>query len=100
MAYIINIELTDLEAQVWNHFVAEGRDVVENFVRNEVRRCFDEVYEREAKRLLDDPTVTVMPASREEVVAMANLESAKDRDARLLEEMRADMENRIREDNQ
>jgi hypothetical protein len=89
MAYIINIELTDLEAKVWNHFVAEGRDVAENFVRNEVRRCFDEVYERESKRLLDDPTVTVMPASREEVVAMADLESAKNRDARMIAEMMA-----------
>lgn len=89
MAYIIHIELTDLEAQVWNHFVADGRELAENFVRNEVRRCFDEVYERESKRLLDDPTVTVMPASREEVVAMADLEPARERDARMLAELQA-----------
>lgn len=80
MSYTINIEITDLEAKVWHHFVGDARELVENFVRSEVDRCFKQVYETESARLLADPEVRVMPASVEEIVAGADLTSAKERD--------------------
>jgi len=85
--YEINITLTDLEAKVWHHFIADGQEWTENVVRNEIRRCIDAVYDKEASRMLADPSVTQMPASKMEIVAQAELISAKDRDQQLMTEL-------------
>lgn len=76
MAYKIEIEITDLEAKVWSMFVKSPQFVAENFVRSEVWRWMEHVYAEEVERLMNDPTVDSIPASKEAVIAMSSRRSA------------------------
>ena len=46
---------------------------VSDFVKTEVQRIYSAVYKEQADALLDDPSVTTMPASRDEVVLTVTL---------------------------
>lgn len=93
MAYKIEVELTDLEAKAWHVYVADGQEWVEMLVRHEVRRCMLDIHAKETERMIADPEITQIPASIEEVVAGANLISAKQRNEELLAEMQERMNN-------
>lgn len=88
MTYKIEIELTDLEAKVWSMFVRSPQYVVETFARHEVWRCIEQVYKEEVERLMNDPTVESIPASKETVVAMSSRRPAVEVDEEMMARMR------------
>ena len=69
----IIITLSEAEAHAVNTIHPFVDKFVLEFVKAEVRRIYSEVYKEQADALLDDPTVTTMPASRDEVVLTATL---------------------------
>lgn len=89
MAYNINIELTDLQAQAWHVFIKDAQEWVETLVFNEVRRSMDSIYEQEVARMVADPDVETMPANKEDIIANADLTPAVERDRVMLEQLRA-----------
>lgn len=95
MTYKIEIELTDLEARVWAMFVIDPQEATEVFVRNEVRRCQDTVYQEELERLMADPDVKTIPADRDAIIGMSERKSAQENDQALLDEIKAQTEGQL-----
>jgi hypothetical protein len=71
----ILITLSDAEVHAINTLHPGVDKFVSEFVKTEVQRIYSEVYKEQADALLDDPSVTTMPASRDEVVLTATLPS-------------------------
>lgn len=94
MAYKIEIELTDLEAKVWSMFVKSPQYVTETFVRHEVWRYTEQVYKEEVERLMNDPTVDSIPASKETVVSMSSRRPIAEIEEEALTQMHAMMQQR------
>lgn len=85
----LTVELTELEHAAWSVFVPDPQEWVETLVRHEVARAMRNIYEREVERLTADPDTDVIPANIETVVSMADLTSAKEREAAIVERMKA-----------
>ena len=94
VAYKIEIELTDLEAKVWSMFVKDPQFVVETFARHEVWRHMEQVYKEEVERLMEDPTVDSIPASKDAVISMSTRRPAKEIDAEAIAAMHEMLQDR------
>lgn len=89
MTHTIRIDISDLEHKAWSVFIADPQEWIETLVRHEIERAMNRIYQQEVERLTADPTVDSIPANIETVVAGADLTSAKERDAVLLENLAA-----------
>lgn len=76
MAYTVTINLTDLEERLMRSFCIDIQDFVENFVRYRIDTAKEEIYQREVQRMLNDPSITTMPANKDEIVNQAQWDLA------------------------
>jgi len=67
----IIFELTDTEAMVLEHIALDPLDFIENIVTWQARIAIDELAEAELQIMLADPTVSSIPATKEELVSIA-----------------------------
>jgi len=80
----IMVTITDEEMRALAYVAVDPQEWVENFVKNRAAAAMQEIYEAEIARMLADPTITTMPASKEAVIAAANIKSAAERHAEFL----------------
>lgn len=76
---VLQFELTDLEAKVFEHIAQNPQEWIENAVKHQVELIKDEVVAAEKARMIADPTCTHMPADRDTICLQANLVPAAQR---------------------
>jgi hypothetical protein len=80
----IMVTISDEEMRALAYVALDPQEWIENFVKNRAAAAMQEIYEIEIARMLADPTITTMPASKEAVIAAANIKSAAERHAEFL----------------
>jgi len=85
MEYIIS--LTEAQNKALAYIAYDPQEWIENAVLERARLAMEEIFQLEVARMLADPTITEIPADREVVVLAANVQSAKERQDSLSNEM-------------
>ncbi len=75
----ITFELTDTEAMVLAHIALDPLDYIDNLATWRARLAMDEIVAIEMERMLADPNTATIPATKEEIVMNANLQTAAER---------------------
>jgi len=80
----IVIEITQAEMKALEYVAVDPVEWITNLTRNRAAAAMQEIYEVEMDRLMADPEVKTIPASKALVVAQADLPSAAERHAAFL----------------
>lgn len=75
----ITITLTEAEAKALAYVSYSPQEWAENAVKERARIAMEEIFQAEVQRMLQDPSITEIPADREVVVLAADVQSAKER---------------------
>lgn len=80
---IFTVELTDAELKALEFVAFDPQDWINNAVHERCRIAMEEIFTMEVQRMVQDPSITEIPADREAVVLAANIKSAAQRNAEL-----------------
>jgi hypothetical protein len=80
----ITITLTDNEMKALAYVAVDPVEWITNLTRTRAAAAEQEIYESEVMRMMNDPNITTMPATREEVISNADIKSAAERQAEFL----------------
>ena len=81
------ITLTDAEKKALDYVAYDSQEWIQNAASNRARIAMEEIFQLEVARMLADPTITEIPADREAVVLAANIQSAKEKQDSIINEM-------------
>jgi hypothetical protein len=81
------ITLTDAEEKALSYVAYDPQEWIQNAASERARLAMEEIFQLEVARMLADPSITEIPADREAVVLAANIESAKERQDNITNEM-------------
>lgn len=65
--------LTDAEKKALGVFVKDIQEWIDNVVHERCRVAIDDVFQKEIKKMIEDPQVMNIPADRESVVLSADI---------------------------
>ena len=74
------IELNEAEVKALSYVAYDPKEWIQNAASERARIAIEEIFQLEVTRMLEDPTITEIPADRKAVVLAANIVSAKDRE--------------------
>lgn len=57
------------------------QDWIENAITNKARQCTDQIVNDEIKRMQDDPSITTIPADKNEIIKNAEVKTAAEKQA-------------------
>jgi hypothetical protein len=80
------ITITDAENKALAYVAADPQDWINNAVKERCRLAIEEIFQAEVKRMLNDPSITEIPADRDAVVLAANIKTAAEREAEYQEQ--------------
>lgn len=80
----ITITLTNNEMKALAYVAVDPVEWITNLTRTRAAAAEQEIYESEVMRMMNDPNITTMPATREEVISNADIKSAAERQAEFL----------------
>ena len=72
----IKITLTDYQVKCLSYEIADMEEYLQNWINFRAENAAQKLVESETARLLNDPTVSTMPATNEELVMNSPLKSA------------------------
>lgn len=78
------ITLSEAEEKALAYVAFDPQDWIQNAASERARIAMEEIFQIEVQRMLQDPEITEIPADREAVVLAADVESAAERNARIL----------------
>ena len=81
------IELNDAQIKALSYVAYDPQEWIQNAASARAHVAMEEIFQLEVVRMLADPTVTEIPADRETVVLAANIQSAKERQDSITNEM-------------
>ena len=81
MATTYTVSLTDAQKKAMEYITVSVQDWIDNAVDNRARVSTDEIYNAEVVRMTADPSITTIPADKDQVVLDANIDSAATRAA-------------------
>lgn len=64
----IQIELTEAEAKALSLVTASVQEWSENVVKERARLAMEEIFQQEVSRMIQDPSISEIPADRETVI--------------------------------
>ena len=64
----ITVELTEAEAKAMSVIAASPQEWTQNAVKERARIAMEDIFQQEVARMLQDPTITEIPADRETVI--------------------------------
>ena len=79
--------LSDAELKALQYVAYSAQEWIDNAVHERCRIAMEEIFHMEAQRMLNDPTISEIPADREAVVLAADIKSAAQRNAEMSEEL-------------
>ncbi len=71
------IILNEAQVKALSYVAYDPQEWIQNAASARSQEAIEEIFQMEVKRMLDDPTVTEIPADKEAVVLSANIESLK-----------------------
>lgn len=77
MEYIVT--LTEAQDKALAYVAADPAEWIQNAASERARIAMEEIFQMEVQRMLQDPTITEIPADREAVVMAADIKSAAER---------------------
>jgi hypothetical protein len=80
----ITITITDDEMRALAYVAVDPVEWITNLTKNRAAAAVQEIYEQEVARMMADPTITSIPASKINVVRAAKIKSAAERHAEFL----------------
>lgn len=78
------ITLTDNEIKALAYVAVDPVEWITNLIKTRAAAAEQEIYESEIARMMNDPNITTMPATREEVISNADIKSAAERQEEFL----------------
>ena len=81
MATTYTVSLTDAQKKAMEYITVSVQDWIDNAVDNRARVSTDEIYNSEVARMTADPSITTIPADKDQVVLDADIKSAATRAA-------------------
>jgi len=81
MATTYTISISDAEKKALEYIALSVQDWIDNAVDNRARIAIDEIYNSEVARMTADPSITTIPADKDQVVLDADIKSAATRQA-------------------
>jgi len=81
MATTYTVSLTDAQKKAMEYITVSVQDWIDNAVDNRARVSTDEIYNMEVARMTADPSITTIPADKDQVVLDADIKSAATRAA-------------------
>lgn len=81
MATTYTVSLTDAQKKAMEYITVSVQDWIDNAVDNRARVSTDEIYNLEVARMTADPSITTIPADKDQVVLDADIDSAATRAA-------------------
>ena len=79
--------LSDAELKALQYVAYSAQEWIDNAVHERCRIAMEEIFHMEAQRMLNDPTISEIPADREAVVLAADIKSAAQRNAEMSAEL-------------
>ena len=73
------IELTDIEVKALEYVALSAQDWIDSAVKGRCQAAMQEIFEAEYKRMMNDPSITQMPADLETFVEQADILSLAQR---------------------
>ena len=67
------VELTEAENKAMNYIANTVQEWIDNVVKNRARQAIDEIYNMEVERMTADPSITTIPADKNQVVLDADI---------------------------
>lgn len=83
------ITITDAELKALAYSVLDPQEWISNAAHERCRVAMEEIFAAEVARMIADPSITEIPADREVVVLAADIKTAAERHAELLESLTA-----------
>jgi hypothetical protein len=77
----IRITLTEAETKALAYVAYDPQEWAENAVKERARIAMEEIFQSEVSRMLQDPSISEIPADRESVVLAAPIKTAAERQA-------------------
>lgn len=91
MAVTLSVELTDLEYKALAHIAVDPQDWFEGMVKLRCQNTIHHVADNEIKRMIADPSITNIPANKEQIfqslVDSGEIKSAAEMNEQSLKEM-------------
>ena len=82
----LTVTITDAEFKALSHSCYDPQEWLDNAIHERCRHSIEEIFQMEIAKMIADPTVTSIPADRDQVVLAADIKTAKEtRDAYSLE---------------
>ena len=81
------IELSEAQDKALSYVAYDPKEWIQNAASERARIAMEEIFQLEVARMLADPTITEIPADRETVVLAADIQSAKERQDNISNEM-------------
>lgn len=75
------VTLNDAQVKALAYAVCEPSEWIQYTISERCRIAMEEIFHLEVQRMVNDPTVSEIPADREAVVLAANIKSAAERNA-------------------
>lgn len=85
----ITISLTDVEYKALSHIAIDPQQWVLNAAQARAFAAMEDIFQGEMQRMLNDPTITSIPADKETVIRNANIKTAKEMHEEALAQMAA-----------
>jgi hypothetical protein len=79
------VTLTEAEQKALAYVAADPEGWITNAVKERCRLAIEEIFQLEVQRMLADPSITEIPADKDAVILAANILSAAERNAELLQ---------------
>jgi len=67
------VELTEAENKAMNYIANTVQEWIDNVVKNRARQAIDDIYNMEVERMTADPSITTIPADKNQVVLDADI---------------------------
>jgi len=81
------ITLTDGQLKALAHVALDPQEWIDNAIHERCRLAMEEIFTAEVARMMADPSITEIPADREVVVLAADIKTAAEIHAELLESL-------------
>lgn len=79
------VTLTEAEQKALAYVAADPEGWITNAVKERCRLAIEEIFQLEVQRMLADPSIAEIPADKDAVILAANILSAAERNAELLQ---------------
>lgn len=73
----LKVVLSAVEYKALAHVCVSPREWIENIAKVRSQTAIDDIYKKEVERMMEDPSITTIPANKETIVMNASILTGK-----------------------